>query len=118
MCTCVLALAGCSGGTAHATGKISGELVAEHLSTVDGLHVNAQAPTRGRIMILSAGKVVSTVTTAPDGRFLISLPAGQYTVRGPATTAGPCDSTPRTLRVRRGKVSSVQVFCPRASRPK
>jgi hypothetical protein len=69
-------------------------------------------------VILSAGKVVSTVMTGPDGGFLISVPAGQYTVRGPATAAGPCDSIPRTLRVRPGKASSVQVFCPRAGRSK
>jgi hypothetical protein len=118
MCTCVLVLAGCSGGSAHGTGKISGELWAEHLSTVDGLYMNAQNGARGRIVILSAGKVVATVMTAPDGGFAISVPAGQYTVRGPATAAGPCVSIPRTLRVRRGNVGSVQVFCPRASRPK
>jgi hypothetical protein len=118
MCTCVLALAGCSGGAAHGTGKISGELWAEHLSTVDGLYTNAQDGARGRLVILSAGKIVSTVMTALDGGFAISVPAGRYTVRGPATAAGSCVSTPRTLRVQRGKVSSVQVFCPRASRQK
>jgi hypothetical protein len=119
-CTCVLALAGCSGSaTVHGSGTITGKLVAEYRlgSFLNGQTIlNLEVP--GHIVILSGGKAVSAVQAASDGGFRITVPVGRYTVSGPATKAGPCDSSPRTVRVRRGRVSSVLVFCPRAGRPK
>jgi hypothetical protein len=120
MCAWAPVLAGCSGGiTEHRTGTITGRLVAEYGSKgILGGRIILNVFVPGRIQVLSDGKAVSTARADSDGSFSVRVPTGRYTVRGPATAAGPCTSTPRTLRVRLGKISHVQVFCPRAGRPK
>jgi hypothetical protein len=100
------------------TGTVTGALTAEYRAHAGRYPMILNAPAPGRIEILSDGTAVATVQAGPDGGFSARVPAGRYTVRGPATAAGPCTTTPGTLRVRLGKASHVLVFCPRAGRPK
>jgi hypothetical protein len=114
---CLPILAGCSGVHRRETGTIAGGLIVEYnVGLLGGGHVVANMPQRGRIAIVSGGRVVATVTTGPDGAFRVLVPPGRYLFRLQSAGRKPCTTMPAVIRVRAGKTGHVQVFCWRSGR--
>jgi hypothetical protein len=99
-------------------GTISGRLIAEYDQGRAGFgegELILNMPVRGKIEILSHDTVAVTVTASADGTFRVSVPAGRYTVRGPAAAGKRCASEPGSVHVRSAKTTDVEIFCPRGA---
>ena len=119
---CMLIAVGCSYKDAQhpATvtrpdGIITGTLILEYSMGGRGWEAAVlNDPGRGRLEMVSGGKVVTSVTTRTSGDFQVRVPAGRYQFhlaesrRLCATDTPPA---PVTFTVRPGQANRVQVFC-------
>jgi hypothetical protein len=96
-------------------GIITGTLILEYSLGGSGWQAAVlNYPGRGRLELVSAGKVVASVTTGTSGGFQVEVPVGRYRFhlaesrRLCATDTPPA---PLTFTVRPGRANQVQVFC-------
>lgn len=101
--TTILTAVGCS--AAGQWGTISG--VVEIRNGGVSLCANCTHPYPGQVQFLHHGVAEQTITTATDGRFSVTLPAGRYVVR----TSRRCAAPPKTIQLRAGQAVHVRLLC-------
>jgi hypothetical protein len=92
-------------------GVLQGEVRRGPITPVCTVELPCDGPAKNTTLLFSRNDhVVGRVVTDDEGRYRLRLPAGMYTVSRPAAVPIDRKLTPHEIRIRAGRVTTVDFF--------